>query len=91
MLEFNTFVSVLDLPIDGVIHARIADDVLDEDMWNTYALTISKSIVVGQLSKTAGVYSYTNFLGWTTLQLADWSSRDCTGSHPENFYELATV
>ncbi len=91
MLEFKTFVPVSDLPAEGFIYARVADNVLDEDMWNTYALTINKGIVTGQLVRTRGVYGHIDFLRWTTLQLSDWSSEDCTGSHPENFYELAVV
>ena len=85
---FQSFIDVATMPVNGEIYARVSDNVLDDDDYTVYELNIRSSIVIGQTIVHEGCYPY-DFIGMTTLQLTDWSARDETGSHPENYYELA--
>ena len=91
--EFQSFIDVRSIPTHGVVYARIADNILEPEDWNRYALTINRNIVVGQLALNPGVYAHTNMVGMTTMQLAEWTSWEHAGGpHPEETYhELAAT
>jgi sporulation protein YlmC with PRC-barrel domain len=90
MDHFQSFIDVTTMPVNGEIYARISDNVLDDEDYNVSKLTIHNSMVIAVQTVHGGCYPLgSDLIGMTTLQLAKWSEMDYTGSHPENFHELA--
>ena len=87
---FKSFINILSMPANGEIYIRISDNVLDDADYHVSELTIHNSIVVGIKTIRDGCYPLgSDLIGMTTLQLTEWSEADYTGSHPENYHELA--
>jgi len=72
-----------------IMFARISDSVLDEEDWGVVKLVIADGEVTSQEVVQRGVYGFELFVGWTVEQLARWSHFDGTGTHPEQYNELA--
>lgn len=72
-----------------IMFARVSDNVLDDEDWGIVKLVITDGVVTAQAQWKPGCYSFESFVGWTTEQLAAWSRFDGTGTHPEQYCELA--
>lgn len=72
-----------------IVFARISDNVLDAEDWPIAKLVIADGEVTAQAQYKPGVYGFESFVGWTVEQLAAWSRFDGTGTHPEQYNELA--
>ena len=86
MDKFSSFIKV---PNNGVVMLRIADNVLGEDSWPVSIITLHNGVVVDQVEAYVPHCGYgaCAMRGWTKHQVDAWLATDCTGSHPENFYE----
>jgi hypothetical protein len=71
------------------LFARISDNVLDEKDWGVVLLVLHDGVVVEQRSVSQGVYAPESFVLMTVAQLAEWTCYDATGTHPEQYHELA--
>ena len=91
MGEFKSFVKLEDLPAEGMVHVRIADDVLDPEDWTVDSLTIERGVVKYQFHSFKGAYRLPNMVGWSHGELCNWSSYDGTGSHPEQYHEIEVL
>lgn len=85
---FQPSVPIAKIPDNGNILARISDNVLDDDDWGVYKLTLEEGVVEEQSTINKGAYASEYFLGMSVEQLSEWSNYDPTGQHPENYYEL---
>ncbi len=85
---FQSHVPFAKIPYDGIILARVSDNVLEDTDWGVYKLLLKDGVVVEQSTINKGVYVIDPFVGMATTQLALWSSYDSTGRHPENYHEL---
>ena len=85
---FQQAVGIAKIPENGNILARISDNVLDDDAWGVYKLSLKNGVVKKQRTINKGVYAIDPFVGMSIEQLSLWSSYDPTGQHPENYHEL---
>jgi hypothetical protein len=72
-----------------IMFARISDNVLEEKHWGVMRLVIGGGIVAAQEPVSRGVYALGGFVGWSVASLATWTRYDATGTHPEQYHELA--
>lgn len=74
----------------SIIHARIADSVLQDDNWGYIELTVVDGLITGVREVEPGCYGwdYGPAAGWDLEQLLKWVKYDSTGTHPEEYHEL---
>lgn len=90
-MVFKWYWKAEELPDNGVVFARIRDDVLDDEDWNVWKLELRKGIVVKMSIHNGGVYSNRRtFVDKTKAELIGWqyTSED---THPACYQELAVV
>ena len=88
-MRFRSFVNVEEIPMSGLILARVSDNVLEERDGSTMLLAVQDGVVESVDAYIKGVYAYTGLrIGMTIEELAKWSQWNSTGQHPENYYEL---
>ncbi len=85
---FQSHVPFAKIPYDGIILAKVSDNVLEDTDWGVYELLLKDGVVVEQSVINKGVYVAEEFVGMGTPQLSLWSHYDPTGHHPEMYYEL---
>lgn len=91
-MKYKSHWKVEELPDNGIMLARISDDVLDDKNWNTYRLTIKDGTVTTMVVQVVGVYSDNSFLDWigmTKADLVEWQYESEPHVHPGYFRELA--
>lgn len=69
--------------------ARVSDNVLDDEDWGIVKLVIADGEVVEKEYVQHGCYENDIYIGMTVEQLVEWTRYDATGTHPEQYHELA--
>ena len=89
-MEYKTYWKVEELPDNGKVFARMSDDVLDDEDWNTYELTLKDGVVIDTVVKYKGVYGTVPvFDGKTKAEIVEWQCESSPAAHPGYFQELA--
>ena len=89
-MEYKTYWKVEELPDNGVVFARMADDVMEPEDWNTYKLTIKDGIVIQMTVQVKGCYAGIPKLGaMTKAELVEWQYDSDPSYSPGYFQELA--
>lgn len=80
--------------MNGKLIARLADNVLDAEDWDSWELEIHDGVIAAVKTIPAtggnGCYGLPDQLkvGKTLADIADWTHYDGTGSHPENYHDV---
>jgi len=88
-VEWKTHLT--EIPANCKAWVRTSDNVLDDEDWGIEELTISNGKVIHVKEIKKGRYANEPMLGWTCLDLIQWSSFDCTGQHPESYNEIHII
>ena len=92
MPEYKTYWKAEELPNNGFILARLSDDVLEPEDWNTYKLQMLEGVVIKAALIVKGVYNdEVNFKGFTKESLVLWQYESEPHVHPGYFQELAIL
>lgn len=89
-LDWTVLPDLTAIPTDGVVHARTSDNVLDDEDWNTYQLTLEGGVVRHSTMVQDGCYGdmTDDFIGMTREQVKAWCLYD-DEHHPASCQEIS--
>jgi len=91
-MEYKTYWKVEELPDNGIVFARLSDDVLDNEDWDTYKLILKDGVVTEVTVECEGAYNNIDdriLVGMTKSELVEWQYKSSPSTHPGFFKELA--
>jgi hypothetical protein len=88
--SYITIVSILNCA-NGLFAVRMSDNVLDPGDWPISIIKIDSGCVIEQVNVIEKTYSMPDMKGWTLKDLYNWLMIDTTGSHPEEYHDIAVI